>query len=321
MHLFILHLIQLRPGLKTRPEPYFGGKRPCANPSQGLFGTVCQKATSLSEALRATGGLCRPALQETFPLAQHLSSPPSADGVHADARLDQRNGADAVDAHLLVGVVGVLAHQLDISLALRLLDVLDGDVLLAVDVNREQVHVAPEDVVDIVQLLVEHDIAALEQRIHRVAHHVDGAVALRQVGDVDVVHRLGLHVLGKERHQSGRPFNRVERHALQRQRRVGAAHVGRQVGLGVEHLALARLEPFGVDVQLLNQNVPVSRRKTRLSGFNHREGRLSDAKSLCQLLLCHVQRLSYHFYALVHGSAIGKNYNKKLYFRVSIFNY
>ena len=49
---------------------------------------------------------------------------------------------------LLFGVVAVFAHEFDVALALRFLDVLDCDELLAVDVEREEVHIAPEDVVE-----------------------------------------------------------------------------------------------------------------------------------------------------------------------------
>ena len=108
----------------------------------------------------------------------------SPDGVHADAGLDECDGADACDFDLLVGVVGVLADELHESGAVGFLDVLHGDVLFAVDVDREQVHVAPEDVVDVLELLVEDDVAAFEQRVHRIADDVDGAVALGEVGDV-----------------------------------------------------------------------------------------------------------------------------------------
>ena len=50
------------------------------------------------------------------------------------------------------------------------------------DVDREQVHVAPEDVADILELFVKYDVAAFEQRVHRVAHDIDGTVALGRWG-------------------------------------------------------------------------------------------------------------------------------------------
>ncbi len=167
-------------------------------------------------------------------------------------------------------MVGILADELDESLPVGFLDVFHRDVLLAVDVDREQIHVAPEDIRDVRKLLVEHDVAALEQGIHRVAHDVDGSVALRQVGDVDVVDRFGLGPVGEERHQPRRPFDRVERHALQRQRVVGPVAVCRQVGLGVEHGLAPRFEEFGIDVQFLNQYILVACGQGRLAGFDHR---------------------------------------------------
>ena len=92
-------------------------------------------------------------------------------------------------------------------------------------------------------------------------------------------------------------------------------HVGRQVGLGVERLSLARLQPLGIDVQFLNQDVAVARREARAPGLDHRKGCLADSKSLCQLLLRHAELLAYQFYPLVHRLAIGIFDSKKLCFR------
>ena len=154
-----------------------------------------------------------------------------AHGAHPYAGLDERQRADAADLDLLVGVVGILADEFHIPFALGLLDVLHRNVLLAVDIDRQQVHVAPKNVADIVQLFVEYDVAAFEQRIHRISHDVDRAVAFGQVGDMDEINGFELHLIVEERHEPRRPFDRVERHALQRQRVVRAVQVGSQVGL------------------------------------------------------------------------------------------
>ena len=87
-------------------------------------------------------------------------------------------------------MMDILAHQSDAPLLVGLLDIFDRNVLLAVDVDRKQLHIAPENVVDVVQLLVQHDIAAFEQRIHAVAYDINRPVALRQIRNVDVIHRL-----------------------------------------------------------------------------------------------------------------------------------
>lgn len=59
-------------------------------------------------------------------------------------------------------------------------------------------------------LFVKYDVAAFEQRVHRVAHDIDGTVALGQVGDVDEIDGPRLRVIGEERHQARRPFYGVE---------------------------------------------------------------------------------------------------------------
>ena len=56
-------------------------------------------------------------------------------GIHPDAGLDQCDGPDAADFHLFVGMMGILAHEFHIPGAVGFLDVFDGDVLLAVDVD------------------------------------------------------------------------------------------------------------------------------------------------------------------------------------------
>ena len=89
------------------------------------------------------------------------------DRIHPDTGLDQGEGPDAVHGHLFVGVMGVLTDEFHVPFPLGFLDVFDRDVLFAVDVDREQVHVAPEDVADILELFVKYDVAAFEQRVHR----------------------------------------------------------------------------------------------------------------------------------------------------------
>ena len=118
---------------------------------------------------------------------------------------------------------------------------------------------------------------------------------------MDEIHGFGLRLVGEQRYQSRRALDRVEGHALQRQRIVRAVHVSCQVGFGVEHVALAAFEPFGIYVQFLNQDVPVACREPRLAGLDHRERRLADAKPLCQLFLRHPQLFPYQFYPFVHS--------------------
>ena len=96
-----------------------------------------------------------------------------------------------------------------------------------------------------------------EQRVHRVAHDIDGTVALGQVGDMDEIDGPRLRVIGEERHQARRPFYGVEGDALQRQRVVRAVHVGGQIGFGIEHFPFSAVEPVRIDIQFLNQDVLV----------------------------------------------------------------
>ena len=180
------------------------------------------------------------------------------------------------------------------------LDVFHGDILLAVDVDREQVHVAPEDVVDVVQLFVKDDVAAFEQRVHRVAPHVEGSVAFGQVRDMDEIDGFQIGVVGEERDESGGSLDRVERDTLQRQRVVGAVPVGGQVGFGVEHLSLCGVEPFGIYIQFLNKDVPVAGRESRLARLDHREGRFPYSKPLSELLLRQAELFSYQFYPFIY---------------------
>ena len=95
---------------------------------------------------------------------------------------------------------------------LHLLDEFDRDVLFAFVAERDEVHLAPDDVVIVLDLFVHHDVARLEQRVHRVAPHVNGSVAAGQVGDRDIVDR-GVPV-GEDRYQAGHGFEVVERYFL-----------------------------------------------------------------------------------------------------------
>lgn len=69
---------------------------------------------------------------------------------------------------------------------------------------------------------------------------------------MDVIHGLNLRIVGEKRDKARSAFNRVERHALQWQRLVGAEGEWGEVGLHAEHLTLARLEPIGVNIKILN---------------------------------------------------------------------
>lgn len=193
-------------------------------------------------------------------------------GVHADAGLDEGQRFDPVDADILVGMVRILADEFDAAVVLRFLDVFYRDVLFAVDVDREQVHVAPKDIVDAVHLLVQHDVAALEQGIHAVADDVNGSVAFGQVGNVDIVDRTDGILAREERYKTGSAFDVVERYALHGQRAVGAPDErDERFERTVEDLPLAALDPLGIKVQFLNEDVLVSFGKRRPSCFDHGE--------------------------------------------------
>lgn len=128
-------------------------------------------------------------------------------GVHADAGFDESQCLDAVDTHILVGMVRVLAHQLDAAVVFGFLDVFHRYVLLSVDIYREQVHVAPKNVVNAVHLFVQYDVSAFEQGVHAVSDDVDGPVALGQVGNMDVIHRADGGLSREERDKSCRAFD------------------------------------------------------------------------------------------------------------------
>jgi hypothetical protein len=94
-------------------------------------------------------------------------------------------------------MVLILANKADITSTVRLLDILDGYILLAIDVNREQVHIAPKDILEALKLLVENNIATLQKWIHRISYHIDSSVTLWQIWNVDIIDRLNAHAVGK----------------------------------------------------------------------------------------------------------------------------
>ena len=57
--------------------------------------------------------------------------------MHAYRSLDKGNSTYATYLNLLVGMVLVLAHKLHIALMLRLLNILDGDLLLTIHIYRQ----------------------------------------------------------------------------------------------------------------------------------------------------------------------------------------
>ena len=181
--------------------------------------------------------------------------------------------------------MGILADELDAAGFLGFLDIFDGHVLLAVDVDRQQIHVAPENIVYVAYLLIEDDIAAFEQRIHAVADHVDRPVAARQVRNVDVVHRRERALVQKQRNQPCRTLDIVQRNALRRKRPVGASRKDGRRPDFEEHRPLAGLEPVRIDIQFLNQYVPIPLGQGSLSRLDHRKGALSDTQHTGQTLL------------------------------------
>ena len=122
--------------------------------------------------------------------------------------------------------MGILADEFDAAGFLGFLDIFDGHVLLAVDVDRQQIHVAPENIVYVAYLLIKYDIAALEQRVHAVADHVNRPVAARQVRNVNVVHRRERALVQKQRNQPCRTFDIVQRNALRGKRPVVSSQSG-----------------------------------------------------------------------------------------------
>ena len=74
--------------------------------------------------------------------------------MHTHRRLDKRYGTDAANLYILIGVVLILAHKAHTALYIRLLNILNGDILLAIHIDREQIHIAPEDISNVTQLLV-----------------------------------------------------------------------------------------------------------------------------------------------------------------------
>ena len=197
-------------------------------------------------------------------------------------------------------MVRVLAHELHAPLVFGLLDILDRHVLLAVDIDREQVHVPPEDVLDAAYLLVEHDVAALEQRIHAVAHHVDRTVAAGQVRNVDVVDRAHRLPVQEKRHQPGGSLYIIEGYALRGQSAVGAVREDRLGPLFEKHLPLSGFEPLGINVQFLNNNIFISFRKRCAAGLDHRQRTLPDAQFLGKRLLRQPQLFAYQPQSLPH---------------------
>ena len=91
---------------------------------------------------------------------------------------------------IIIGMVLILRHQTHIASFVGTLHILHGDILLAIEIYREQIHIAPEDILNVVQLLVEDNVATFEQRIHRVSRNINRTVALGQVGDMDKVDGL-----------------------------------------------------------------------------------------------------------------------------------
>ena len=117
--------------------------------------------------------------------------------MHAHRGLDEGDGADAANLNLLVGMVLILAHKADITLLLRLLDILYGDVLLAIHIYRQEIHIAPKYIPNTVKLLIQYNIATLYQWIHRVTYNIYRTIALWQVRDMDMVDGLNIRIISK----------------------------------------------------------------------------------------------------------------------------
>ena len=98
--------------------------------------------------------------------------------VHSYRSLDECYRADAANLNILICVVLILAHQTHVALKLRLLNILNRDVLLAIHIYREKVHITPEYIAHVAKLLIEDDVATLEQRIHRITNDIYRAIAL-----------------------------------------------------------------------------------------------------------------------------------------------
>ena len=69
--------------------------------------------------------------------------------MHSYRSLDKGDSSDAANLHLLIGMMLILTYQTHKTLMLRLLNILYGDILLAVDIYGEQIHVSPKYVANI----------------------------------------------------------------------------------------------------------------------------------------------------------------------------
>ena len=118
--------------------------------------------------------------------------------MHSNRCFNQCDCTYTADLYLFICVMLVLADKLYIPLVLRLLHILNRNILLAIDIYREQIHIAPEDIAHIVELLIQNNITTLKQRIHRVANNIYRTIALRQVGDMYKVDWLHLFLLREQ---------------------------------------------------------------------------------------------------------------------------
>ena len=76
------------------------------------------------------------------------------DGMHTNGCLNQGDGTYTANLNLFVGVVLVLAHELNEAGVLGFLNIFNGDILFAVDVDREEVHIAPKYITHVGELLI-----------------------------------------------------------------------------------------------------------------------------------------------------------------------
>ena len=199
----------------------------------------------------------------------------------ADGELHDAHLADVADADVHGAVVLVVAHQADAALLVGAVDVLHGQVVVAAAVERHEVHLAVDDVPQVVDELEAHDVARLQDGVHRVAADVDRAVARGDVGHEDFAQHV-LVALLQYGLEVGGGGDVVERHAavvhpLRASGRVQQLHVAlHQLAVAIPahgvRLALARQQPVVVNVLQLFQHQgevdavarnPVAQRRAR----------------------------------------------------------
>ena len=123
--------------------------------------------------------------------------------MEGEGGFDQGEGGDGGHRDVHRGEGGIEAGQADTVRTIRLPDVLDSRVGVTVGDEREQINLSPKDAVNGQLLLfIHHDVAAFEERSHRLPSYIDRTINRRKVRDPQVVG--GFDVMAVEdSHQAG----------------------------------------------------------------------------------------------------------------------